>query len=150
MICSQSNVLKAICGAEFKESQTNTIDFSSEVQAFIEAMPLFLYRGDYPDIDVAPVEDESHDFETFRIEPNDDATIHDQSHIDQPDESVSIILYLSDSDSDPSEIDKEAQAQYCHTALHKLSELLMKETGKPASETHSDPPSVRVSKLPEH
>ena len=30
-----------------------------------------------------------------------------------------------------------------------FTELLMKETGKPVSETHSDPRSVRVSKLPE-
>ena len=110
-----------MCGGGFKESQTNTIDFSSEVQAFIEAMLLFLYQGDYPDIDVASVEDESQDFENFRIEPNDDATIQDQSHKDQPEESLSTAPHLGDSDSNPSEVDEEAQAQYCYVALHKLS-----------------------------
>ncbi|KAK3170594.1 hypothetical protein OEA41_002675 [Lepraria neglecta] len=58
VVCSQSKVLRGICSAGFKESMTNTIDFSTEDQQLIEAMLLFLYRGDYPDIGTESKDDE--------------------------------------------------------------------------------------------
>lgn len=108
--CSQSKVLRGISSARFKESLTNTIDCSTENQ-LIEAMLLFLYRGDYPDIDAESKDDEPQTTETTGIEPNGKET-GGQSNEDRSDEGTSTMPWFDDSGSNPSEVDEEAQARY--------------------------------------
>ena len=120
VVCSQSKVLRGICSAGFKESFPNTIDFSTEDQQLIEAMLLFLYRGDYPDIDAESKDDEPQTTETTGIEPNDGKETESQSNEDRSNEGTSTIPWFDDSSSNPSEVDEEAQARYGEAAQRRL------------------------------
>lgn len=91
-------------------------------------MLLFLYRGDYPDIDAESKDDEPQTTETTGIEPNGKET-GGKSNEDRSDEGTSTMPWFDDSGSNPSEVDEEAQARYGVAAQRRLLYHVMYDMG---------------------